>query len=217
MLYFHVLVCCILFIKKMNQKQNFTIFSSFFYTFKANILLVKKIYNYFKNVIISQKKTQGNFKCTIFLILFTNFDSIFFYISTSHLKNHLLYIDQAVNHKCTGVNKWKKKRKQVGRMKEYRQVPAAVESVGDRKAKVRTSLQTVNAPLGATTLTDSRLSNSSQDAEEVFSGFLNITQRAMAKRRNWFNIAVCPCLHPSLTHYRIINPSRIKCERYIFL
>ena len=32
-------------------------------------------------------------------------------------------------------------------MKEYRQMPAQVESVGDRKATVKTSLQTENAPL----------------------------------------------------------------------
>ena len=45
------------------------------------------------------------------------------------------------------------KRKQVGVMKEYRQVPAAVELVGDRKIKVMAS--------------DPRLSKPSQDAEEV--------------------------------------------------
>ena len=43
---------------------------------------------------------------------------------------------------CTCVNKRKKKRKQVGVMKEYRQVPATVELVGDEKARVRASLQT---------------------------------------------------------------------------
>ena len=44
--------------------------------------------------------------------------------------------------RCTCVNKRKKKRKQVGVMKEYRQVPAAVELVEDRNARVRISLQT---------------------------------------------------------------------------
>ena len=39
--------------------------------------------------------------------------------------------------KCTSVNKRKKKRNQVVIMKEYRQVPAAVELVGYRKARVR--------------------------------------------------------------------------------
>ena len=56
-----------------------------------------------------------------------------------HIKDHLLYharhvcyifnLDCAVNQRCTCVNKQKKKRKQVGVMKEYRQMPAAVESV----------------------------------------------------------------------------------------
>ena len=55
-------------------------------------------------------------------------------------------------------------------MKEYGQVPAAVELVGDRKAKVRAS--------------DPRLSNPGQNAEEALSGFLKITQRAMVKRRS---------------------------------
>ena len=54
----------------------------------------------------------------------------------------ILTLDRAVNQRCTCVNKQKKKRKQVDIMKEYRQVPAAVELVGDRKARVRASLQT---------------------------------------------------------------------------
>ena len=53
----------------------------------------------------------------------------------------ILTLDRAVNQRCTCVNKRKKKWKQVGVMKEYRQVPAAVELVGDRKARVRASLQ----------------------------------------------------------------------------
>ena len=44
--------------------------------------------------------------------------------------------------RCTSVNKRKKKRKKVDVMKEYRQVLTAVELVGDRKARVRDSLQT---------------------------------------------------------------------------
>ena len=112
---------------------------------------------------------------------------------------YILTLDRAVNQTCTSVNKRKKKRKQVGVMKEYRQMLAAVELVGDRKARVRSSLQ--NAALS-----DPRLSNPNQDAEEVISEFLKITQRAMVKRRSWVNIAVCLCLHPSLTHHRNINP-----------
>ena len=68
------------------------------------------------------------------------------------------------------------------------------------------SLQTENVPLEAVALSDPRLSNPSQDAEEVLSGFLKITQRAMVKRRSWVNITVSHCLHPSLTHHRNINP-----------
>ena len=55
---------------------------------------------------------------------------------------YILTLDRAVNQRCARVNKQKKKRKQVGVMKEYRQVPAAVESVGTRKARVRVSLLT---------------------------------------------------------------------------
>ena len=47
-------------------------------------------------------------------------------------------------------------------MKEYRQVPEAAELVGVRKARVRISLQTEGCALS-----DPRLSNPSQDAEEV--------------------------------------------------
>ena len=54
----------------------------------------------------------------------------------------ILTLHRAVNQRCICVNKRKKKRKQAGVMKEYRQMPAAVGSVGDRKARVRASLQT---------------------------------------------------------------------------
>ena len=114
---------------------------------------------------------------------------------------YILTLDRAVNQKCTCVNKRKKKRKQVDVMKEYRLMPAAIESVGDRKGTVRTSLETENALW----VMWHRLINPSQDAE-VLSGFLKITQRAMVKRRSWVNIAVCPSIHPSLTHHRNINP-----------
>ena len=72
-----------------------------------------------------------------------------------------------------------------------------VESVGERPAS---------------------LSNPCQDAEEVLSGFLKIIQRAMVKRRSWVNVAVCPCLHPSLTHHGNINPFENKVwEIHIFM
>ena len=43
---------------------------------------------------------------------------------------YILTPDRAVNQRSTCVNKRKKKRKQVGIMKEYRQMTAAVELVG---------------------------------------------------------------------------------------
>ena len=112
---------------------------------------------------------------------------------------YILTLDRAVNQRCTCINKRKKKRKQVGIMKEYRQMLVAVELVGHRKPA---SLQTENA----VALSDPRLSNPSHGAEEVLSGFLKITQHPMVKRRSWVNIAVCPCHHSSLTHHRNINP-----------
>ena len=72
--------------------------------------------------------------------------------------------------------------------------------------------------LRAVALSNLGLINPSQDVEEVLSGVLKITQRAMIKRRNWVNIAVCPCLHPSLTHHRDINPFENKVwEIHIFI
>ena len=103
-------------------------------------------------------------------------------------------------------------------MTESRHMPVAVESVGDRKAWVRTSLQTKNAPLEATALNEPRLSNLSQDAEEVLSGFLKITQRAMVRSRSWVNIPVCPCLYPSLKLPRNISPFENKVwEIHLFI
>ena len=112
---------------------------------------------------------------------------------------YILTLDQAVNQRCTCVNKQKKKQKQVGIMK------------GRCRQQLR-ELETGRPEWGpayrlrAVTLNDSWSSNPSQDAEEVLSGFLKITRRAMVKRRSWVNIAVCPCLHSSLTHHRNFNP-----------
>ena len=57
-----------------------------------------------------------------------------FDIWTAYLRRtelcYILTLDQAVNQRCSRVNKRKKKRNQVGVIKEYRQMPAAVESVG---------------------------------------------------------------------------------------
>ena len=101
----------------------------------------------------------------------------------------ILTLDQTVNQRCTCVNKWKKKWKQVGVMKEYRQVP-----VGDRKARVKASLQTEGC---GPEQPQSRCGRST----------------AMVKR-SWVNIVVCPCLHSSLTYYRNIEN---KVCGYIFL
>ena len=54
----------------------------------------------------------------------------------------ILTLDRAVNQRCTCVNKPKKMRKQVSVIKEYWQVPVAVELFGCREACVRASLLT---------------------------------------------------------------------------
>ena len=97
----------------------------------------------------------------------------------------ILTLDQAVNQKCTWRgSKW-------ALWKKYRQVPAAVELVGHRKARMRASLQTKGCgpqwpPVGQP---QPRCGRSA----------------AMVKRRSWVNLAVCPCLHSSLTHHRNIE------------
>ena len=126
---------------------------------------------------------------------------------------YILTFDRAVNQRCTCVNKRKKKRKQVDVMKEYMPMPEAVESVGAWRP-----VWGPDCRLKAVALSDPRLSNPSQDAEEVLSGLLKITQRAMVKRRSRVNIAICPCLHLSLTHHRNINPFENKVwEIHIFI
>ena len=121
---------------------------------------------------------------------------------------YILTFDRAVNQRCTCVNK----RKQVGVMKEYRQMPAAVESIGDRKARVRASLHTENSPQ-RTPVEQPQLR-----CREALCGFLKITQRAMVKRRSCVNIAACPCLYSSLTHHSNINPFENKVwEIHIFI
>ena len=112
-------------------------------------------------------------------------------------------VGQAVNQRRTCVNKPKKKRRQVGTMKEYWQVPAAVESVGNKKARSRATLQT-------------------EGCSSQWPPFEQPKPRcrrsaAMFKGGSWVNIAVCPCLHPSLTHHRNINPFENKVwEIHIF-
>ena len=112
----------------------------------------------------------------------------------------ILSLDWAVNQRCTCVNKRKKKRKQECVMKEYRQMPAAVESVETGRPEWGPAYRPRDLALS-----DSRLSNPSQDAEEVISGLLKITQSTMFNRMSWFNIEVCLFLQSSLTHHRLIN------------
>ena len=63
------------------------------------------------------------------------------YTAAQH-KCYILTFERAVNQRYTCVNKRLKKRKQVGLMKEYGQMPAAVELVGNRKARAWVTLQT---------------------------------------------------------------------------
>ena len=104
---------------------------------------------------------------------------------------HILTLDRAINQRCTCVNKQKKKRKQMGVMKEYRQVLGAVELAGDRNVRVRTSLQTEGCGPQRPPVEQPqpRCRRSA----------------AMVKRRTWVNIAVCPCLQSSVTHHKNIE------------
>ena len=89
-------------------------------------------------------------------------------------------------------------------------MPAAVESVGSLKARVRAGLLSESL----------QLSNPDQDAEEVPSGVLKITQRAMGKRSYRSikqSVLVCPCLCPSLTHHSSFNLVRQNKKTYVFL
>ena len=114
----------------------------------------------------------------------------------THMYTHsyiccILTLDRAVNQRCICVSKRKKKRKQVGVMKEYREALAAVELVGDRKARLRASLQTEDCG-PQRTLVEQPQPRCGRSA-------------AMVKRRSWVNIAVCPCLHSSFTYHRNIE------------
>ena len=86
-------------------------------------------------------------------------------------------------------------------MKGYMQVPAAVELVGERNARVRTSLQ---------------IEGYGPQRPPVEQPKLRCGRSAaMVKRRTWVNMAVCPCLHLSLTN---INPFEHKVwDIYIFI
>ena len=92
----------------------------------------------------------------------------------------------------------------MGVMKEYRQVPSAVELVRDRKARVRASLQTEGCEPQRPPV----------EQPQIRCG----RSAAIVKRGSCINITACPCLYPSLTHNRNINPLENKvCETYIFI
>ena len=91
----------------------------------------------------------------------------------------------------------------MGVMKEYRLVPVAIELVGDRKARVRTSLQTEG--------------RGPQQPPIEQSQPICGRSAAVVRRKSWVNIAVCPCLYSSLTHNRNTNPFENKVwERYFY-
>ena len=123
-------------------------------------------------------------------------------------------LDWAINQRCTSVNK-QKERKQVGDMKEYKQMPVVVES-WRQEGQSENQLADWERPLRAFSLSNLRWSNTSQDVEEVLSGFLKIIQCSKVKRSSWVNIAVCPSLNPSLTHHRNINPFENKVWEIYF-
>ena len=80
-----------------------------------------------KNMHMQQSKNNSpSLSLFIYIYIYTHTHTI--YICC------ILILERAVNQRCTCVNKWKKKREQVGIMKEYRQMPAAVEAVRVRKA-----------------------------------------------------------------------------------
>ena len=86
-------------------------------------------------------------------------------------------------------------------MKEYRQVPVVVELVGDRKARERTSLKTEGSGPRRTPVEQPQ-PRCKRSAKWV----LEDNTACYGQKKKLVNIAVCPCLHSSLTHHRIINP-----------
>ena len=111
-------------------------------------------------------------------------------------------LDRAVNQRCTCVNKRKKKRKQVFLMKEYKQVPAAVELVGAGRLEGGPVCR-----MRAVALSDPRLSNPSQDAEGELLWSIeedgSIQQSVPVSTYHSYTIETS-------------TYSKIKCEIYIF-
>ena len=115
-------------------------------------------------------------------------------------KCRILTLDRAVNQRCTCVNKREKKREHVGFMKEYRQVPAAVELAEDRIAKVRASLKTEGCGPQRPPVEQPQ-----QRCGRSTKWVLEDNTACYGQEKKWVNIAVCPCLHSSLTHHRNIE------------
>ena len=106
----------------------------------------------------------------------------------------ILTLDQAVNQRSTCVNRWKKKRKHVGIMKEYRQVPVTVKLVGDRKA----SLLWPSVTSGWAT--PAKMQKSCCYGQEKLDQYSGLS------------------LSPLISHTTETSTlSRIKCEIYIFI
>ena len=117
-------------------------------------------------------------------------------------------LERAVNQRCTCVIKRKKKRTQVRVMKEYWQVPAAVELDGYRKVRVMESLQTdgcgpqwppVEQP-------QPRCGRSAKWILEDNTACYGQDK----KLGQYSSLSLSP-------HTETSTLSRIKCERYIFL
>ena len=86
-------------------------------------------------------------------------------------------------------------------MKEYRQVPAAVEFSRRQECQSGDSLQ----------IEGYGSQRPPFEQPEPRCG----RSAAMVKSRTWVNIVVCPGLHLSLTHIKDINPFENKvCEEY---
>ena len=84
-------------------------------------------------------------------------------------------------------------------------MPAAVESVGYRKARVRANLQT-NGCGPQRPPVEQPQPRCRRSAKWV----LEDNTACYGQSRSWVNIAVYPCLYQSLTHHRNINPFMIK-------
>ena len=86
-------------------------------------------------------------------------------------------------------------------MKEYRQVPAAVELVGYKKARVSARLQTEGCCPQR-----SPVEQPQPRCRRSAKWVLEDDTAWYGQEKKWVNIAVCPYLQSSLTQHRNINP-----------